>query len=66
MADNIYENLFCFVDSSITISNIFFNYDIIARYKVSSMSNPKTNIRTSTGFYFMSFRKLVLFFSNQD
>ena len=65
LADNIYENQFCCVDSSIIISSYFINY-IIARYKVSSMSNTKTNTHTSIGFYFMSLRKLVLFFSNQD
>ena len=31
MADNIYENRFCFVDFSIIISNYFINYYIIAR-----------------------------------
>ena len=64
MADNIYENQFCFVDSS--ISNYFINYYIIARYKLSSMSNTKTNTHTSIRFNFMSLRKLVLFLSNQD
>ena len=43
MAANIYENQFCFVDSSIIISNYVINYYIIARYKVSSMSNTTTN-----------------------
>ena len=66
MADNIYENQFCFVDSSIIISNYFINYYIIARYKVSSTSNTKTNTHILIGFYFMSLRKFVLFFSNQD
>ena len=67
MADNIYEtNQFCFVDSSIIISYYFTNYYVIAIYKVSSISNTKTNTHTSIGFYFMSLRKLVLSFSNQD
>ena len=63
MADNIYENQFWFVDSSIIISNYFINYYTIARYKVSSVSNTKTNTHTPIGFYFMSLRKLVLSFS---
>ena len=54
MADNIYENQFYFVDSSIIISNYFINYYIIARYNMSSMRTTQTNIHTSTGFYFMS------------
>ena len=40
---------FCFVDSSIIISNYFINYYIIARYKVSSMSNTKTNLMHQLG-----------------
>ena len=56
------ENQFCFVDSSIIISNYYIH--VITRYNV--MSNTKTNTHTSFGFYFMSLRKLVLFFSNQD
>ena len=43
MDDNIYENQFCFVDSSIIIRNYVINYDIIARHKVSSMSDTKAN-----------------------
>ena len=62
MANNIYENQFCFVDSSIIISNYFLIYYIIARYNIFSMSDTKTNTHTSTVFYFMSLRKLVLFF----
>ena len=61
MADNIYENQFCFVDSSIIISNYFLNYYIIARYYMSSIITSKTTTHTSTGFYFMSLRKMVLF-----
>ena len=66
MADNMYENQFCFVDSSIIISNYFLNYYIIARYNMLPMRTTKTKTRTSAVFYFMSLRKLVLFFSNQD
>ena len=66
MADNIYDNQFCFVDSSIIISNSFLNYYIIARYYMSSIRTIQIITHTSTGFYFMSLRKLVLFFLNQD
>ena len=54
MADNKYQNRFCFVDSSTIISNYFINYYIIAKYKVSFMSNTKTNTHTSIGilYYF--------------
>ena len=38
----------------------------LARYNMLSMRTTKTNTHTSTVFYFMSLRKLVLFFSNQD
>ena len=47
MADNTYENQFCFVYSSIIMSNYCINYYIIARYKVSSLNNTKTNTHTS-------------------
>ena len=43
MADNIYEIQFCFVDSSVIISNYFFNYYIIARYNMFSMKTTKIN-----------------------
>ena len=62
MADKKYGNQFCFADSSIIISNYFINYDIIARYKVSFMSNTKTNTHTSIGIRFYvthTFEKLV-------
>ena len=41
MANNKYENQFCFVASSTIISNCLFSDCIIAIYKVSSMSNNK-------------------------
>ena len=52
MADNIYEHLFCFVDSSIIICNYFINYYIIASCwsEVSSMSKTKINTRTPICF----------------
>ena len=52
MSDNIYENQFCFVDSSIIISNYFFNYYIIAIYNMFSMRTTTINAHTSTGVLF--------------
>ena len=38
MAENKYENQFCFVDSSTSIINYFISYNlIIVKYKVSSI-----------------------------
>ena len=60
MADNKYENQFCFVDSSIIISNYIINYYSIARYNVSSISNvTKTNIHTSVGIIFYVTQEVV-------
>ena len=44
-----------FIDSSIIMSNYIINYYIIAIYKVSSISNTKTN--NQLGLYFMSLKK---------
>ena len=52
MADNKYENQFCFVDSSIIISSYIINYYIIVRYKEPSISNTKTNNHTSIAIIF--------------
>ena len=49
MANNKYENQFCFVASSTIISNCLFSDCIIAIYKVSSMSNNKVTFHTSIG-----------------
>ena len=52
MADNKYENQFCFVDSSIIISNFSINYYIMARHKMSSIRNTKTDTHTSIWIIF--------------
>ena len=62
MAENKYENQFCFVDSSIIISSYIINYYIIARYKVSL----KLTLIHQLGLKVMSLKKLFLSFSNHD
>ena len=53
MADNKYENQFCFVASSIIISNYIINYYIIVRHNLSFISNvTQTNTHTSIGIMF--------------
>ena len=51
-----------FVDSSIIISNYIINYYIIAIYKVSSISNTKTNTHTSIGIIFYVTQEVVPIF----
>ena len=41
-----------FIDSSTIIINYFISYYIIVKYKVSSMSNTKTNTHASIGILY--------------
>ena len=51
MADYEYEHQLCFIDSSTIISNYLITYYIIAKYKISAMSNTKVALIHQLRFY---------------